>query len=101
MFDGGDLQFYHVGSGIRGTVISVNALIGGDLRFYACAIEPAYGNIAVCQCPGRGDLHFYLDIQMVVYVPEESVNALKGATFISTCQTRSMLSLLAEAVSMP
>ena len=39
----------------------------------------------LCQCPERGDLHFYVDRNKVFVAPyTRCVNALKGATFIST-----------------
>ena len=38
----------------------------------------------MCQCPERGDLHFYSIIIGSVKLLERCVNALKGATSIST-----------------
>ena len=38
----------------------------------------------MCQCPERGDLHFYMSTWKTVLVILLGVNALKGATFIST-----------------
>ena len=38
----------------------------------------------MCQCPERGDLHFYLHTTRKGYEASSCVNALKGATFIST-----------------
>ena len=38
----------------------------------------------MCQCPERGDLHFYLESFPVMKALLMSVNALKGATSIST-----------------
>ena len=42
----------------------------------------------MCQCPERGDLHFYSIIIGSVKLLERCVNALKGATSISTTDTR-------------
>ena len=41
----------------------------------------------VCQCPERGDLHFYRRKILIIILIILSVNALKGATFISTICT--------------
>ena len=38
----------------------------------------------MCQCPEWGDLHFYLESFPVMKALLMSVNALKGATSIST-----------------
>ena len=38
----------------------------------------------MCQCPERGDPHFYSITETTVEEEIESVNALKGATLIST-----------------
>ena len=38
----------------------------------------------MCQCPERGDLHFYQFDDRDRSQPSCCVNALKGATFIST-----------------
>ena len=38
----------------------------------------------MCQCPERGDLHFHLWTQYEKRFHVSCVNALKGATFIST-----------------
>ena len=38
----------------------------------------------MCQCPERGDTHFYLMQKSGETVEEQGVNALKGATLIST-----------------
>ena len=40
--------------------------------------------ILLCQCPERGDLHFYQYVDVLVRVKNMCVNALKGATSIST-----------------
>ena len=45
--------------------------------------EAKYYDI-MCQCPERGDLHFYEREALVFYIVTNCVNALKGATFIST-----------------
>ena len=55
----------------------------GDLHFYTTD-----GNQWVvdtmCQCPERGDLHFYETTKKTNEWIFRCVNALKGATFIST-----------------
>ena len=38
----------------------------------------------MCQCPERGDLHFYNKKRKYVFQLSMCVNALKGATSIST-----------------
>ena len=38
----------------------------------------------MCQCPERGDLHFYFKRVDAGCTEKDCVNALKGATFIST-----------------
>ena len=38
----------------------------------------------MCQCPERGDLHFYVFTERFLKCSCQCVNALKGATFIST-----------------
>ena len=56
----------------------------GDLHFYG---EKSVGGciyMDVCQCPERGDLHFYGKIHSHNLCSQMCVNALKGATFIST-----------------
>ncbi len=40
-----------------------------------------------CQCPERGDLHFHDFINIVAFDKAGCVNALKGATFISTIKS--------------
>ena len=40
--------------------------------------------MGLCQCPERGDLHFYEDLKGSGRSVDGCVNALKGATFIST-----------------
>ena len=40
----------------------------------------------LCQCPERGDLHFYLEHSLHQH-SKVCVNALKGATFISTSRS--------------
>ena len=55
----------------------------GDLHFY----ERKKNEIKegpVCQCPERGDLHFYETTKKTNEWIFRCVNALKGATFIST-----------------
>ena len=56
----------------------------GDLHFYADCVRLVGENRRMCQCPERGDLHFYGGITMKIKVNAIGVNALKGATFIST-----------------
>ena len=60
----------------------------GDLHFYADPLYEIHTG-SMCQCPERGDLHFY--IKKAGYkkiVADCGVNALKGATFISTIQNK-------------
>ncbi len=40
--------------------------------------------MCMCQCPERGDLHFYQDEMVEKHAGIRCVNALKGATSIST-----------------
>ena len=42
----------------------------------------------VCQCPERGDPHFYINVADICEIHHGSVNALKGATLISTAVVR-------------
>ena len=44
----------------------------------------------VCQCPERGDLHFYEKRNQTSIHQKNRVNALKGATFISTLASGSL-----------
>ena len=58
--------------------------------------------MVLCQCPERGDPHFYTQ----VFLKEASsqlrcVNALKGATLISTNSGKITQTALQGAVSMP
>ena len=56
----------------------------GDLHFYMDRIMNMARHGLMCQCPERGDLHFYA-IKVIADIQERiCVNALKGATFIST-----------------
>ena len=56
----------------------------GDLHFYPVTrIVMEMGQFE-CQCPERGDLHFYSQKEETNENTGSCVNALKGATFIST-----------------
>ena len=44
----------------------------------------SFETLLLCQCPERGDLHFYDYLYKLVFTPDWCVNALKGATSIST-----------------
>ena len=48
--------------------------------------ETAMTIARLCQCPERGDLHFYLEHSLHQH-SKVCVNALKGATFISTSRS--------------
>ena len=64
----------------------VNALKGATF-ISTLAVELQTNSWLIpCQCPERGDLHFYENI-MIVGKLMNCVNALKGATFISTGMT--------------
>ncbi len=54
----------------------------------------------MCQCPEWGDLHFYLDIAYTVN-GKRCVNALKGATFISTEVERQIAELQEKLCQCP
>ena len=54
----------------------------------------------VCQCPERGDLHFYERKLRISELKTVCVNALKGATSIST-KDKNALKTDAYKVSMP
>ena len=66
-------------------MVCVNALKGATFISTEDIGIPGTVDEWMCQCPERGDLHFHL-----LSVPrnrrffEKCVNALKGATFIST-----------------
>ena len=56
--------------------------------------------LRLCQCPERGDTHFYAEQLAEIIKQAECVNALKGATLISTEMVEEeMLSMI--IVSMP
>ena len=79
----GDLHFYFM-------VLVVYAVVlcqcpeRGDLHFYKYFTMITGAKDFVCQCPERGDLHFYCLKNSCVTSSHMSVNALKGATSIST-----------------
>ena len=56
----------------------------GDLHFYEVSPYANEDWNMMCQCPERGDLHFYRSIRSWNSSANGCVNALKGATFIST-----------------
>ena len=55
----------------------------------------------MCQCPEWGDLHFYLESFPVMKALLMSVNALKGATSISTYYWCLSVWICMRVVSMP
>ena len=57
--------------------------------------------MVVCQCPERGDLHFYNSDETTEPNVQVGVNALKGATFISTVTGLTVMELSINFVSMP
>ena len=54
----------------------------------------------MCQCPERGDPHFYCNLVFEKAVNEQCVNALKGATLISTRKS-TIVKMEKLVVSMP
>ena len=56
----------------------------GDLHFHVNYISTFDNRFLECQCPERGDLHFYFKRVDAGCTEKDCVNALKGATFIST-----------------
>ena len=56
----------------------------GDLHFHLASLQQPSKKTLMCQCPERGDLHFHVDRPDVTSNSLDCVNALKGATFIST-----------------
>ena len=54
----------------------------------------------MCQCPERGNLHFYKFNCAMDKMESKCVNALKGATFISTEDTNEEI-CFSYSVSMP
>ena len=64
-----------------------NALIGA--AFISTEVMKKTSIISsMCQCPERGNLHFYLMQTILFKKQSKCVNALKGATFISTWYMR-------------
>ena len=59
----------------------------GDLHFYMSFLLLPRIQRILCQCPERGDLHFYIEKTVTKDGTVNCVNALKGATSISTMQT--------------
>ena len=56
----------------------------GDLHFYSTLmVHRKLTNAGLCQCPEWGDLHFYSKDNDLT-INWNCVNALNGATFIST-----------------
>ena len=61
-----------------------NALKGATfISTTAGKADGSYRNV-LCQCPEWGDLHFHALEAKEVYIKVACVNALNGATFIST-----------------
>ena len=56
----------------------------GVLHFYNYAVCGYNNNGFECQCPEWGDLHFYVQSLSQIVQKYNCVNALNGATFIST-----------------
>ena len=70
----------------------------GDLHFHPS--DSIYQAIEdMCQCPERGDLHFHKLCRNDEARQENGVNALNGATFISTQVAISELILYASCVN--
>ena len=72
----------------------------GDLHFYT---DKSFKKCVAkaCQCPERGDLHFYYQEPIGVVMSKVlCVNALKGATSISTRRKQDEHSYI-DGVSMP
>ena len=67
-------QSRKVGNALKGAGFISTTDTGNTIK-YACRL---------CQCPERGDLHFHSNVHEKNYLTENCVNALKGATFIST-----------------
>ena len=73
----------------------------GDLHFYNKSLLIWSTVISMCQCPEWGDLHFYkkgCERNVKSYV---CVNALNGATSISTYRWVDIIDLVHKGVSMP
>ena len=67
----------------------------GDLHFYKIIQLTVKEVCVVCQCPEWGDLHFYRRKEEICSIRRwNCVNALNGATFIST----SLMKLLGESI---
>ena len=67
-------QSRKVGNALKGAGFISTTDTGNTIK-YACRL---------CQCPERGDLHFHFTKRNCIVYGHSCVNALKGATFIST-----------------
>ena len=66
------------------TAFCVNALKGVTFISTGELEVKDVQELELCQCPERGDLHFYEKNKIIIKEAWKCVNALKGATFIST-----------------
>ena len=79
----GDLHFYFLFEKLKKERWLCQCPERGDLHFHLI-IDNTTFETAVCQCPERGDLHFHSFDLEKYKIMQHSVNALNGATSIST-----------------